>query len=223
MTARRRTLPTAGRRGAPARRTQRGFTLIEVLVALVVFAISIVGLVALESRSIEAQKAAANLREGERVAQDAMAALQSKGFLELVRRDFAGNPDPAFPYQDTDETAQLASFRRPPADLDPATNVPGSVDGQYRIFRRVDWVVDAIDPPDNPPVDAADRVRALELEVLVMWVDDTDPTYPGATSGATYRTDALQPEWAGDPNYPWVGWVRLRTVRVNDAVLNPAP
>jgi prepilin-type N-terminal cleavage/methylation domain-containing protein len=205
------------------RRSQRGFTLIEVLVALVVFAISIVGLVALESRSIEAQKAAANLREGERVAQETMAALQAEGFLELVQRDFAGNPDPVFPYQDTDATAQLASFRRPPADIAAATNVPGSVQGQYRIFRRVDWVVDAIDPPANPPVGEPDMVRALELEVLVLWVDDTDPTYPGATGGATYRTDELQAAWAGDPNYSWVGWVRLRTVRVNDAVLNPAP
>ena len=45
---------------------QSGFTLVEVLVAIVVFAIAIVGLVAIEGRSIEAQRASAYLREGER-------------------------------------------------------------------------------------------------------------------------------------------------------------
>jgi prepilin-type N-terminal cleavage/methylation domain-containing protein len=201
-------------------RSQRGFTLIEVLVALVVFAISIVGLVALESRSIEAQKAAANLREAERVAQQTMADLQAKGFLELVQQDFAGAPDPTFPYADTAATAQLHPFRRPPADMDSTTNVPGSVDDQYRVFRTVDWIIDAIDPPPNPPSGMPDMVRGLQLEVIVLWIDDTNPGYPADSSA---RTSDLVPAWAGDPTRPWVGYVRLRTVRVNDAVLNPTP
>jgi hypothetical protein len=154
-----------------------------------------------------------------------MAELQAKGFLELVERDFAGNADPPFPYGDADAgaTPPLASFRRPPADMPASTSVPGSVTGQYRVFRTVDWVVDPIDPPPNPPVGEPDMVRALELEVLVVWADDTDPTYPSATAGTAYRTDQIQNTWAGHPDYPWVGWVRLRTVRVNDAVLNPTP
>jgi prepilin-type N-terminal cleavage/methylation domain-containing protein len=201
-------------------RNQRGFTLVEVLVALVVFAISIVGLVALESRSIEAQKAAANLREGERVAQEAMSDLQARGFLQLVRQDFAGVLDPTFPYRDDDDTAQLVAFRRPPADIDSAVNVPGSVDGQYKVFRTVDWVVDAVNPPPNPPGADASLVRALEVEVLVMWVDDTNPTFPADSS---VKTADLDYTWAADPARPWVGYVRLRTVRVNDAALNPAP
>jgi prepilin-type N-terminal cleavage/methylation domain-containing protein len=206
------------------RRSQRGFTLIEVLVALVVFAISVVGLVALESRSIEAQKAAANLREGERVAQETMAQLQAKSFLELITRDFAGTVDPSFPYTDDDTTAPIANFRRPPADLPTTTSVPGSVTGQYKVFRTVDWVFDANDAPPNPPVGVPDKVRALQLEVLVLWADETDPTYPaGSTLGTAYRTDQLQAAWAGDPSYPWVGYVRLRTVRVNDAVLDVTP
>lgn len=206
------------------RRSQRGFTLIEVLVALVVFAISVVGLVALESRSIEAQKAAANLREGERVAQETMSQLSSKSFLELVQRDFAGTVDPTFPYTDDDTTAPIASFRRPPADLPTTTSVPGSVTGQYKVYRTIDWVFDALDPPANPPSGTPDKVRALQIEVLVLWADDTDPTYPaGSTLGTSYRTDQLQKSWAGDPNYPWVGYVRLRTVRVNDAVLDVTP
>ena len=79
----------------------RGFTLIEVLVALLVFAIAVVGLVALESRSIEAQKASVEIREAERIAQDVMADVQAQGFLQRVMQDFAGNENPAFPYDDT--------------------------------------------------------------------------------------------------------------------------
>ena len=201
-------------------RNQRGFTLVEVLVALVVFAISIVGLVALESRSIEAQKAAANLREGERIAQETMSDLQARGFLQLVRQDFAGGLDPTFPYRDDDATARLVAFRRPPSDIDSTTNVPGSVDGQYKVFRTVDWVVDPVNPPPNPPGADASLVRALEVEVLVMWVDDTNPSFP---ADSTVKTAALDYTWAGDPARPWVGYVRLRTVRVNDAALNPTP
>ena len=52
------------RRPFPARlRVQAGFTLMEVLVALAVFAISVVGLVALEARSIESQRASREIRE----------------------------------------------------------------------------------------------------------------------------------------------------------------
>ena len=96
-----RAAPTMGPALGRAVAAQRGFTLMEVLVALVVFAISVVGLVALESRSIDSQRAAAQLREAERIAQQEMAALTSRGFLELIARDFAGNDNPAFPYDDS--------------------------------------------------------------------------------------------------------------------------
>ena len=73
----------------PAQRLarSRGFTLMEVLVALVVFAISVVGLVALESRSIDSQRAASQLREAERIAQQEMAALRDRyrGLADDVR------------------------------------------------------------------------------------------------------------------------------------------
>jgi prepilin-type N-terminal cleavage/methylation domain-containing protein len=205
-------------------RTQRGFTLMEVLVSVLVFAISIVGLVALESRAIESQKASAQLREGERVAQDVLAELQARGFLELVAQDFSGNANPSLPYDDSAvATAErLRHYRRPPADIDEAASVVGTVRNQYLVVRAVDWVIDAGNPPANPPDLAGTDgllIRALVLDVTVLWLDDTNPMFPPpANLSVTDLTAAMtRPD---DPEYrPYVGYVTLRTVRINDASL----
>ena len=206
--------------------SQRGFTLMEVLVALVVFAISVVGLVALESRSIHSQRAASQLREAERIAQQEMAAITSRGFLELVARDFAGNNDPAFPYDDdaVDPGLRLRDFHRPPADIPPADVVVGEVRGQYLLARRIDWVVNPLNQPTgNPPPQLEwALVTGLEIEVTVLWIDDTNPAFPPPPG---LRTIDLTPDMTdpASPTFsPFVGSVRLRTVRVNDAVLPPA-
>jgi prepilin-type N-terminal cleavage/methylation domain-containing protein len=204
-------------------RRQAGFTLMEVLVALLVFAISVVGLVALESRAIESQRAAALIRDGERAAQDAMAELMSRGFVDLLDRDFAGNQGPNIPYDDAgvDPDERLRGFRTPPADQ-PATDVgTGGLRNTYLVVRTVDWVVDDADPPSNPPVlgDDEQRIGALVLDVLVMWIDDTNPTLPPpATLAVTDLVPAMVDP--ADPDYrPYVGHVRLRTIRSNDAFL----
>lgn len=214
------------------RRRQRGFTLIEVLVALLVFAIAVVGLVAIESRSIEAQKASVEIREAERIAQDVMAELQAKGFLELVEVDFAGNENPSFPYDDTnlDPADRIRDYRRPPADIDESDSVVGSVRGKYLIFREVDWIVDPITPPTNPPdLDTElGLIRGLTYDVTVMWIDDTNPAFPppaglrlcagsvaGPYVGGCLDRTAIEP--GGDDFLPFVSHVRLRTVRLNDA------
>lgn len=219
------------RRGAHAR--QAGFTLMEVLVALVVFAISVVGLVALESRAIESQKAARELREGERIAQEVMASLSSRGFLELIEQDFQGAANPPFPYSDQAIPAvdRLRSAGLPPADVDPgnpaAMTAAGHVsatEGQYIVFRTVDWVTDFNNPPSNPPTLGLDEglINGLSLDVVVMWLDYSNPTYPPPAGLST--TDLLPGMTdPSDPTFrPYVAYVRLRNIRTNDAVL-PAP
>ncbi|MCX4242796.1 prepilin-type N-terminal cleavage/methylation domain-containing protein [Paraliomyxa miuraensis] len=225
----RRAMRARGRAGrVRADRGQAGFTLMEVLVALAVFAISVVGLVALESRSIESQRASRELREGERIAQETMADLYGKGFLQLLSQDFAGNANPSFPYDDQLVAAneRQRSMSRPPADIPDDEAVVGEVRGSFLVFRRVDWVTTPGAVPGNPPsVDPLDpdneigQVNALELEVVVLWIDHTNPGYPPpeglqVTDLVPAMTDPQDPEFR-----PYVGNVRLRTVRVNDVVL----
>jgi prepilin-type N-terminal cleavage/methylation domain-containing protein len=222
------TVHRARARARARARSQAGFTLMEVLVALVVFAISVVGLVALESRSIETQRASRELREAERIAQETMAELQGRGFLQLLEQDFAGGYNPAFPYDDQLVPAEqrLRDMSRPPADIPPDEDVVGSVRGSFLVFRRVGWVVAPGSAVGNPPlVDPLDPnneiplVDALELDVAVMWVDHTNPAYPPP---AELRVTDLVPAMTDpeDPEFrPYVGNVRLRTVRVNDAVV----
>lgn len=210
------------------RRAQAGFTLMEVLVALAVFAISVVGLVALEARSIESQRASREIRQAERIAQETMAELRSRGFLQLLQQDFQGGFNPTFPYDDrlVAPTLRLRDMSRPPADIPPEEDVVGSVRGSFVVFRRVDWVTTPGSVPGNPPlVDPTDPaneiglVNALELDVAVLWVDHTNPAYPPP---AELRVTDLVPEMTEpqDPEFrPYVGHVRLRTVRVNDVAL----
>lgn len=215
----------AGPAASRSRRAQAGFTLMETLVALAVFAISVVGLVALESRSIESQRAARDIREAERIAQDAMAELESQGFLQLIAQDFQGTPNPAFPYDDSavPPADRLHDQNRPPADIALTDDVVGSVRGAYIVFRSVDMVFDPAQPPGNPPILGADEplITALVLDVLVLWVDGSNPAYPppdglAVTALVPAMIDPASPEFR-----PYVGSVRLRHVRANDAVLLP--
>jgi len=196
----------------------------EVLVSIVIFAISVVGLVAMEARSAEAQRASSLLRDGERIAQDVMADLQSQGFLELLSYDFEGNAGPGLPYDDTAIPAaqRQRDFRRPPADISATTDVAGSIRGSFLVVRSVDWVVDVGNPPSlNPPDLSVDvpLINALVLDVLVMWIDDSNPTMPPpAGLVVTDLTPAMVEPGSGDFR-PYVGAVRLRTVRANDTVV----
>jgi prepilin-type N-terminal cleavage/methylation domain-containing protein len=205
-------------------RRQAGFTLMEVLVAIVIFAISVVGLVAMEARSAEAQRASSLLREGERVAQDTMAELTSRGFVQLLSYDFEGALGPSIPYNDTpiDPLTRLRDFRRPPADIPDATVVPASIRGAFIVWRQVDWITDIANPPSaNPPDLAVDipRINALVVDVTVMWIDDSNPTMP-PPAGLT--VDQLTPDMVDPASVtfaPYVGAVQLRTVRSNDAIV----
>jgi type II secretory pathway pseudopilin PulG len=203
----------------------------EVLVAVVVFAISVVGLVALESRSIETQKSARELRAAERIAQEVMSDLMSRGFMQLIAQDFTGAPPSSFPYDDslTAPALRLRALGLPPADVDPtdqaalaAAGHTSVTQGQYIVFRTVDFVSNPADPPSNPPLIGADegRVSGLTFDVVVIWLDYSNPTFPPPEGLQTTElipdmTDPLSPEFR-----PYVSYVRLRNVRTNDAVLS---
>lgn len=198
----------------------------EVLVALVVFAISVVGLVALESRSIDSQRAAAEIREAERIAQQEMAALTSRGFLELISRDFAGNDNPTFPYDDdaVDPGLRQRDFHRPPADIANTDTVVGEVRGQYLVSRRVDWIVNPLNQPsaNPPPADEFVLVTGVEIEVTILWIDTTNPAFPPPAGMRTIDLTRAMVDPADAAFSPYVRSVQLRTVRVNDAVLPAA-
>jgi hypothetical protein len=194
----------------------------EVLVALAVFAISVVGLVALESRSLESQRAARDIREGERIAQEEMNELRSQGFVQLVSQDFQGNSNPSFPYDDAgvDIALRTRDSSRPPADMPDSQDVLGSVRGSYVVFRSVDAESDPANPPSDPPIlpDQLSLVSALVVDVIVLWVDNTNPAYPAP---ADLPVSALLPSMTDptSPDFrPYVGSVRLRYVRANDAI-----
>ncbi len=194
----------AGTRQRP--RAQAGFTMGEIMVSLVVFVIAVVGLVAMESRGIEAQRASMETREGERIAQDVMAELMATSYSELVEYDFAGNPNPSIPYDDaTLGTWTLRDYGAVPNAT--GDRAPGVRADFYWIGRTIDrW-----------PSNGAGTPVAIAIDVVVLWIDFTNPALPPP---ADIDVDDLNPGYLdpASPNYqPWVRGVRLRTVRVNDS------
>lgn len=188
------------------RHSQGGFTMAEVMVALIVFIVAVVGLVAMENRGIEAQRASMETREGERLAQEIMAELQATSFDELIEFDFAGGVNPALPYDDVSlGTWGMRDYGAVPNATD--ERPPGLRVEFYWVGRTIDrWPAAGIGTPD-----------ALQLEVTVLWIDASNPAYPPP---ADIDTPDLIPENLdpADPAYmPWVRGVQLRTVRVNDA------
>jgi len=178
----------------PKTTPERGFTLVEVLVALVIFALSVVGLVGLTARSLESSRAAYEIREAERLGQALLAELSSRGFTELLAEGL--------------DDATLHDLGRPPADVPEDTAVVGAIEGAFKAFRSLEPIADPEDPT---------QVDALRLEVLVLWIDRSTSVMPPP---AELRTRDLMPEMADpdDPEFrPWVGHVRLSSVRLDDA------
>ena len=224
------------RRAPIARRgAQAGFTLMEVMAALVVFVISVVGLVAMEGRSIEAQKVAVEIRQAERIAQEEMNEIKARGFLELLRYDFGGGLNPAFPYDDSavPPNQRLRDLRR--AFVPDGAGGRLVVQDNFIVFRTVDLVADPnavpsvtnppVLPPLNDPGAASDipNIMGLEIEVLVLWIDRTNPTFPPPPDA---KVQDLVPSMIDptDANFaPWVNFVRHRTVRMNDVVVGGTP
>lgn len=195
-------------RGNTAKRRagQAGFTMAEVMVALIVFIVAVVGLVAMESRGIEAQRGSMETREGERLAQEVMAELMGTSFDELIESDFAGGANPTLPYDDVElATFELRDYGAVPNAT--GERAPGTRANFYWTGRKVDrWPTNGASIPD-----------AVQLEVTVLWIDYTNPAFPPPVA---LKVSDLTPENLdpADANYlPYVRGVQLRTVRVNDA------
>lgn len=185
---------------------QHGFTMAEVMVSLMVFIVAVVGLVAMESRGIEAQRASMETRGGERLAQAVMSELMATSFDELIGYDFAGGQNPSLPYDDVGlDTWELRDYGAVPNAS--GARAPGVRADFYWVGRAVErWPEAGIGIPD-----------AIQLQVTVLWIDYTNPAFPPP---AEIDVDDLIPANLdpGDPGYlPFVRGVQLRTVRVNDA------
>jgi type II secretory pathway pseudopilin PulG len=184
----------------------------EVMVSLVVFVIAVVGLVATQQRGMEAENAARELREAERIANATMSELMSKGYQELMTRSFTGTLNPTLPYSDPDTAPLVRDFRAVPVENPTVTAQPGRRSRIYAVWRTVQQYPATAQPAVDP-----NAVVALQFRVIVMWIDDTNSAFP-APASATVAS--LRPDFT-DPNStnfkPWARSVDLRTIRANDA------
>jgi hypothetical protein len=182
------------------------------MVSLVVFVIAVVGLVATQQRGMEAENAARELREAERIASATMSDLMSKGYQELLTRDFQGTLNPTLPYSDPDTAPLIRDFRAVPVENPTTTSQPGRRGRIFAVWRTVQQYPATAQPAIDP-----NSVVALQFRVLVMWVDDSNSQLPAPASATV---TSLRPDFI-DPNStnfkPWVRAVDLRTIRANDA------
>ncbi len=179
--------------------------------SLIVFAIGVVGIVAIQARGIEAQRATAELREAERIAAEVMADLNARGFHQLVTRDFNNGLVAATSYSDA--APIIRDFRGVPVE-NTAAFQPGRRRAFYAVYRTVSAV------PVGVPLGNAATVSAVNLDVTVLWLDYTNPAFPppaSATVSNLKLTDPVGTSYSGGSVVPWVGRVQLRTVRANDA------
>lgn len=195
-------------RGASA-----GFSLLEVMMALVVFVIAVVGMAAMQSRGIEAQRAATEIREGERVAQSAIAELNARGFPDLLATDFSGAAALP-PYTDTAATRPISDFRGPPVDDPLNVTRPGVREQFFSVYRSV------LPIPESAATAA--EIVGVQLVVQVMWVDTTASNAPPP---ATATAASMVPENIDPADANFVSWgrsVELRTVLMdNRGVTSP--
>lgn len=199
-----RTVATPNRSGA------RGFTLIEVLMSLAIFVIVLSGIIAMETKSFEAQASARYLRQAERLAQKAMAEARATGFGDLVGRSAKGVAG-GLPH---DDVIGLFPSGISDAELAGASERDLSKPDFFLVGRRVDQVMmpNSISAGSN-----ASLVDAVTIVVYVLWIDVSNPAFPPP---ATAKVEDLELGniIAGNSKFsPWVQGVQLRTVRLNDS------
>lgn len=188
----------------------RGFTLIEVMMSLAVFVVGLSGIIAMQTKSLEARAAAKYVQEGERLAQRLMAQARGSGFADLVGRDHAGNPG-SLPHLN-DDLGLFGYGDRPWDHLDDA-NEPVVKQGFYRAIREVHQVmIDGSVPAGNSSV----LVDAVRIDVYVLWIDDSNTAYPPPENLEVANLQPTHIQAGHDDYIPAVQGVHLRTVRLND-------
>ena len=207
--------PETQRRAGRAHAAQRGFTLAAVLLSIVVFTISIVGVVAVQRATLASQENAMQMRAAQRIAQHEIEEFKAVGFNEHVAWDFLGTANPNFPYDDL-QVVRTAPYRGAPVDVDwssPGAGdpiPPGMRPNHYRVVRRMNVIPNGVVPAGD-----VDLVNALHFDVWVLWIDH-NPSFPPP---AAAQVQTLVPENI-DPTsaafQPWAKGVHLSTVRAND-------
>jgi type IV pilus assembly protein PilV len=135
------------------RDNQRGFTLIEILIAITVFAIGLLAVGRMQVTAIKGNYFANDLTEATTLAQDRMEKLIGLSYIDDDLLDTNGNQDNGL--DDTNATADHNDPNNP-------------VDGRYNIF----WNIATDHPIDN----------TKEIRVIVTWTDKKLPKKVSITS-----------------------------------------
>jgi type II secretory pathway pseudopilin PulG len=200
---------------------QKGFTIAEVLLSIIVFTISVVGIVSMQRASIASENSAGVLRAGQRLGTNQMEELQSRSFNDLVEFDFLGSPDPAYPFDDL-QLVRLFPYRGAPMDIDwgtagPAAGLPpGMRQNHYRVVRRISALPEGVSPG------VAIDVQAVQLQVWVLWLD----YQPSTPAPEVLTVGQLTPDMldSTSSNFrPYVQGIHLTTVRANDGAASELP
>ena len=201
---------------------QAGFTLAEVLLSIVVFTVSVVGVVSMQRATYASQENAMQTRSAQRIAQEELEEMMASGFNQFVAVDLFGLVTPSFPYDDR-QAARMFPYRGAPVDVDwnalsPTDPIPpGLRMNHYRVVRRVDSVPSGIDPSGDPTA-----IDAISLQVWVLWTDH-NPSFPppAGVTAATLLPENTDPT---DAAYlPYARGIHLSTIIANDGVNDIPP
>ncbi len=164
------------------RTSRRGFTLIELMLAMLVMTFGLLALWALHAASIEASSRAYRLGMATTLAQDAMEKLMAESFLA---NDPSGvNPD----------LSPMGTF--PAADADGLDNLPGAIDGVGVRVNSLGSTNTAYGPAMYLRTYHTEFVGAetdrLLIRVRVTYIDDAAKRH-GVTLAATRLVDRYDP------------------------------
>ena len=195
----------------------------EVLLSIVVFTISIVGIVALQRVSLSADHNSSILREGQRLGANEMEHLLARSFNDLLELDLLGQDNPTFPYDDLALT-RMFPYRGVPMDVDWSTIgtgdslPPGLRQNQFRVVRRVSAL--DIGPPNSNTLSVP--IQGLQLEVWVLWLDH-HPSAPAPTALTSQQLSPSMLDPTSNDFRPYVQGIHLTSIRANDGKASSVP